>query len=94
MTKFIGSSKLREELLRLMYKIHKKSGANRKRTLKNKRKMNKAYGKFFCKPVYTNKLHFFNKNVTGIMHKKLAAKGGGERGSIEISCLCADQSRY
>ena len=35
--------------------------------------MNKAYGKFFCKPVYTNKLHFFNKNVTGIMHKKLAA---------------------
>ena len=82
--------------------------------------MNKAYGKFFCKPVHTNKLHFFNKNVTGIMHKKLAAKvmeaaktqdvvycvdgsvaddnscaakGGRERGSIEISCLCADQSR-
>ena len=56
--------------------------------------MNKAYGKFFCKPVYTNKLHFFNKNVTGIMHKKSEAEGGGERGSIELSCLCADQSRY
>ncbi|GEM_PF-2514879 len=28
MTKFIGNSKLWEELLRLMYKIHKKSGRN------------------------------------------------------------------
>ncbi len=56
--------------------------------------MNKAYGKFFGKPVYTNKLRFFNENVTGIMHKKSEAEGGGERGSIELSCLCADQSRY
>ena len=56
--------------------------------------MNKAYGKFFSKPVYTNKLHFFNENVTGIMHKKLKAKDGGKRGSIEISCFRADQDRY
>lgn len=34
MTKFIGSSKLREELLRLMYKIHKKSGAKREENVK------------------------------------------------------------
>lgn len=34
MTKFIGSSKLREELLRLMYKIHKKSGVNRGENVK------------------------------------------------------------
>jgi len=56
--------------------------------------MNKANVKFFCKPVYTNNAHFFSENVTGIMHKKLKAKDGGERGSIEISCLCIDQSRY
>ena len=56
--------------------------------------MNKTHDEFFCKPVYTNKPHFFNKNVTGIMHKKLKAKGSGECGSIEISCLCIDQSRY
>lgn len=59
MTKFIGNSKLWEELLRLMYKIHKNLGEIRPRTLKNKRKMNKANVKFFCKPVYTNKAHFF-----------------------------------
>ncbi len=34
MTKFIGSSKLREELLRLMYKIHKKIGQNRTKNVK------------------------------------------------------------
>ena len=34
MTKFIGSSKLCEESLRLMYKIHKKSGANREENVK------------------------------------------------------------
>ena len=56
--------------------------------------MNKANVKFFCKPIYTNKAHFFNENMTGIMHKKLRAKDGGKRGSIEISCLCIDQSRY
>lgn len=56
--------------------------------------MNKDDAKFFCKPVYTNKAYFFSENVTGIMHKKLKAKDGGERGSIEISCLCIDQSRY
>ena len=35
MTKFIGSSKLCEELLRLMYKIHKKYGTNRTKNVKN-----------------------------------------------------------
>ncbi len=64
------------------------------RTLKNKRKMNKASVKFFCKPVYTNKAHFFSENVTGIMHKKLKAKDGVKRGSIEISYFRADQDRY
>ena len=54
--------------------------------------MNKANAKFFCKPVYTNKAHLFSENVTG--HKKLKAKDGGERGSIEISCFRADQDRY
>ena len=34
MTKFIESSKLREELLRLMYKIYKKSRANREENVK------------------------------------------------------------
>lgn len=56
--------------------------------------MNKANVKFFCKPVYTNNVYFFSENVTGIMHKKLKAKDGGERGSIEISCLCINQSRH
>ena len=56
--------------------------------------MNKGNVKFFCKPVYTNKAHFFSENVTGIMYKKLKAKDGGKRGSIEISCFHADQDRY
>ena len=56
--------------------------------------MSKVNDEFFCKPVYTNKLHFFSENVTGIMHKKLRTKGRRERGSIEMSCLCIDQSRY
>ena len=34
MTKFIGSSKLREELLRLMYKINKKSKAHGAKNVK------------------------------------------------------------
>lgn len=34
MTKFIGSSKLRKELLRLMYKIHKKIMANTAKNVK------------------------------------------------------------
>ena len=56
--------------------------------------MSKSSNEFFGKPVYTNKLHFFSENMTGIMHKKLRAKDDGEHGSIEISCLCIDQSRY
>ncbi len=56
--------------------------------------MNKTHEEFFGKPVYTNNVHFFSENVTGIMHKKLKAKDGGERGSIEISCLCINQSRH
>ena len=56
--------------------------------------MNKTRDEFFCKPVYTNNVHFFSENVTGIMHKKLKAKDGGKRGSIEISCFRADQDRY
>ena len=38
--------------------------------------MNKTRDEFFCKPVYTNNVHFFSENVTGIMHKKLGAKDG------------------
>ena len=34
MTKFIGSSKLCEELLRLMYKIHKKYWASKAKNVK------------------------------------------------------------
>ena len=56
--------------------------------------MSKSNNEFFGKPVYTNKLHFFSENMTGIMHKKLKRKGGGERGSIEITYLCIDQNRY
>ena len=56
--------------------------------------MNKANVKFFCKPIYMNKAYFFSENVTVIMHKKLKAKAGGKRGSIEISCFRADQDRY
>ena len=46
------------------------------------------------KPVHVNNAPFFNENVTVIMHKKLKAKDGGKRGSIEISCFRADQDRY
>ncbi len=56
--------------------------------------MNKTHEEFFSKPVYANNVYFFGENMTGIMHKKLRAKDDGERGSIEISCLCIDQSRY
>lgn len=56
--------------------------------------MNKTHEEFFSKPVYTNNAYFFSENMTGIMHKKLREKDDRERGSIEISCLCIDQSRY
>lgn len=72
----------------------KNPGEIRSRTLKNKREMNKTHEEFFGKPVYTNNVYFFSENMTGIMHKKLRAKDDRERGSIEISCLCIDQSRY
>lgn len=56
--------------------------------------MNKTHEEFFGKPVYASNVYFFSENMTGIMHKKLKAKDDGERGSIEVSCLCIDQSRY
>ena len=66
----------------------------KQRTLKNKRKMNKCRDMLVSKPVYVNNASFFNENVTVKIHKKPKAKDVGKGGSIEISCLCIDQSRY
>ena len=46
------------------------------------------------KPVNVNNAPFFNENVTVKVYKNLRTKGKGKGGSIEISCLCIDQSRY